>query len=263
MTIANQPTISLGANAEEYSQAMSPEAEQVELRWASEKIRLLIKTLKALPQRERVADIGCRSGGQAAYYQEQAGIREMHGFDIAPVPLAEARKKGIVTHEWISGVSPCPVEDNFFDAIIAGDLIEHLVDTDVFLEELHRVLRPGGYLLITTPNLAWWWSRVRLLLGKVPGGIGSVSFQHADDTAVDRKHLRVSTNSEWVYLFKQHGFKCVSTTGYYYPGLLREPLNTVDRVFTQKPTLANSNLFLLHKSESLGTLSVETWGNGA
>lgn len=247
MIISNHPVIELGANAEEYSQAMSLEAEQAEFRWASEKIRLLVNTLQALPQRERVADIGCRSGGQAAYYRAQAGIREMHGFDIAPAPLAEASKKGIITHEWISGVAACPVEDNFFDAIIAGDLIEHLVDTDVFLEELYRVLRPGGYLLITTPNLAWWWSRIRLLMGKVPGGIGSVSFRHACDDAVDRKHLRVSVNSEWLHLFQQHGFECVSITGYYYPGLLQEPLNTVDRVLTGKSSLANSNLFLLRK----------------
>lgn len=244
---SNHSSIHLGANAVEYSMTMSLDEEQAESRWASEKIELLIRTLQTLPKRDRVADIGCRSGGQAAYYKEQAGIKEMHGFEISQSPLEEARKKGLITHVWISGVSACPVEDNFFDAIIAGDLIEHLVDTDVFLEELWRVLRPEGYLLITTPNLAWWWNRVRLLLGKVPGGMGSVSSKYALDKAVDTKHLRVSVNSEWVYLFQQHGFECISVTGYNYPGLLRQPFNTLDKIMTRYSSFANSNLFLLRK----------------
>jgi ubiquinone/menaquinone biosynthesis C-methylase UbiE len=247
MTLSNEQILQLGANLPEYSTTMSLDEEQAESRWASEKIKLLIRTLQTLPKCDRVADIGCRSGGQTAYYKEHAGIKEMHGFEISESPLEEARKKSLTTHVWISGVSACPIEDNFFDAIIAGDLIEHLVDTDVFLEELWRVLRPEGYLLITTPNLAWWWNRVRLLLGKVPGGMGSVSSKYARDKAVDTKHLRVSVNSEWAYLFQQHGFECISVTGYNYPGLLREPFNTVDGIMTSYPSLANSNLFLLRK----------------
>lgn len=254
MTLNENLALQLGANATEYSQLMSLEEEQVEFQWASEKIRLLIKTLRQLPSRERVADIGCRAGGQAAYYQEQVCIQEMHGFDIAEAPLTAARKKGIVTHVWISGLSPCPVDDNFFDAVIAGDLIEHLMDTDVFLSELWRVVHPGGYLLITIPNLAWWWSRFRLLFGKVPAGMGSVSFKYVKDRAVDKKHLRVSVNSEWLHLFQQHGFECVSVIGYNYPGLLRKPLNIVDRFITQYPSLAHSNLFVLRKPP----LAIET-----
>ena len=247
MGIANNSFIQLGSNADEYSQAMSLEEEQVEFRWASEKIHLLIKVLQKLPQRERVADIGCRSGGQTAYYKDQAGIVEIHGFDIAPAPLLEAQKKGIITHEWISGSSPCPVEDDFFDAVIVGDLIEHLFDTDVFMKELWRIVRPNGYLLITTPNLAWWWSRLRLLFGKVPCGIGSVSYQYFQDSAIDIKHLRVSVNSEWTNLFVQHGFECISVTGYNYPGLLHQPFDGLDGILTGYPSLAHSNLYCLKK----------------
>lgn len=247
MTYSPSSLEQLGSNAIEYTQVMSSDEEMSEFTWASEKIKLLISVLKSLPCRDRVADIGCRSGGQAAYYQAQAGIKEMHGFEIGPLPLIEAKKKGLQVHEWISGVSPCPVSDNFFDAIIAGDLIEHLLDTDVFLEELVRVIKPEGYLLITTPNIAWWWNRIRLLIGKVPGNIGSVSFNHARDIAVDKKHLRVSVNSEWQYLFEQYGLEVVSTKGYFYPKLLRSPLNCVDAWMSQHSGTAHSNLFVLRK----------------
>jgi ubiquinone/menaquinone biosynthesis C-methylase UbiE len=248
---ASSPLISsMGANITEYSQPLSIEAEAAEFDWASEKIKLLIDILKGLPSLDRVADIGCRTGGQAAYYRDQAGIREMHGFEISSVPLLEAQKKGIIGHEWISGISPCPVEDNYFDAVIAGDLIEHLMDTDVFLDELYRVIRPGGFLIITTPNIAWWRNRVRLLMGKVPANIGSVSFNHARDRGVDKKHLRVSVANEWTYLFEQHGLEMVSTLGYHYPKLLRFPASAIDRACTKIPTLSHSCLFLMRKPES-------------
>ncbi len=177
---------SMRVNITEYSQALSIKKGSAEFDWASEKIKLLITLLKSLPNCNRMADIGCRSGGQVAYYWDQAGIRKMHGFEISSAPLIETEKKGIVGHEWISGISPCPVEDNYFDAIIAGDLIEHLLDTDVFLEDLVRVVKPEGYLLITIPNMAWWRNRIRLLMGKVPANIGLVSFNHARDVAVDK-----------------------------------------------------------------------------
>jgi SAM-dependent methyltransferase len=242
----------LGANAIEYSKEMSDEEEYEQFAWASQKISLLIETLKQIPNRERVADIGCRTGGQAAYYKVQAGgITEMHGFDISKAPLEVAKRAGIITHVWVSGESACPVEDNFFDVIIAGDIIEHLMDTDVFLQELRRVLRPGGYLLITTPNIAWWWNRIRLLLGKVPANIASVSFRTSLDPAVDCKHLRVSVNSEWLHLFARHDFECVSIAGYNYPKLLRWPFNFFDHLLTHNSSLAHSNMFLLKKPLSL------------
>ena len=117
----------------------------------------------------------------------------------------------------------------------------------VFLEELVRVVRPEGYLLITIPNMAWWRNRIRLLMGKVPANIGSVSFNHARDVAVDKKHLRVSVNSEWHYLFEQHGLEVVATKCYYYSKLLRFLFNAIDRILTHSPTLSHSCLFVMQK----------------
>lgn len=59
-------------------------------------------------------------------------------------------------------------EDNFFDIIIAGEIIEHLYDTDKFIQNCLRVLKPGGELHITTPNLASWLDRIMLLFGMQP-----------------------------------------------------------------------------------------------
>lgn len=240
----------LGQNAVDYARSMPQEEERAQFHWARRKIDLVARALRALPRLSRAADIGCRSGAEAAYYRQQAGVAEMHGFDIAEPALRAAAARGIVTHVWVSGREPCPAPDEFFDAIVAGDVIEHLEDTDVFLEELRRVLRPEGRLIVTTPNLAWWWSRLRLLFGKIPESAASVSWRHSLDRAVDRKHLRVSVVGEWRHLFVAHGFDVASIAGYHYPDLLRSPFRPVDALLSRRPTLAHSALFVLRKASA-------------
>ena len=66
-----------------------------------------------------------------------------------------------------------PISNACLDAVFAGEIIEHLVDTDSFIAEIARVLRPGGHTVITTPNLASFENRLRLLAGIYPISGGS------------------------------------------------------------------------------------------
>lgn len=247
-------TVALGANAPEYAATRDGASADAEWRWTVRKREAIDAAMRGMRASgiaiTRLADIGCRDGREAAHYKEVAAAAEVHGFEIAPGPLEVAAKRGVVGHVWVSGESACPVEDGFFDAIVAGDVIEHLFDTDAFLSELARVLRPGGRLIVTTPNLAWWWSRLRMLGGKPPAGIGGASFLHASDKAVDRKHLRVLPVEEWIHLYKVHGFQVERVAGFNYPKLLRSPLWRLDDLLTRRPTLAHSLLFMLKKPEN-------------
>lgn len=58
--------------------------------------------------------------------------------------------------------------DGYFDTVVMVAVIEHLVDPKIALKELHRVLKPGGRLIIDTPNIAKWTRRIKLLLGYFP-----------------------------------------------------------------------------------------------
>ena len=58
--------------------------------------------------------------------------------------------------------------ENYFDMAYLGETIEHVYDIARCFKELKRVIKPGGYLAITTPNLAAWYNRLLLLLGKCP-----------------------------------------------------------------------------------------------
>lgn len=59
-----------------------------------------------------------------------------------------------------------PFPDNFFDLVISLEVIEHLWNTDHYLSELKRVVKPNGYALITTPNYNYWTFRLRSLFGQ-------------------------------------------------------------------------------------------------
>ena len=54
---------------------------------------------------------------------------------------------------------PFPFEDNSFDTIVTFQVIEHVKDDEGFIKEMHRVLKPGGKALITTPNIKMTLSR--------------------------------------------------------------------------------------------------------
>ena len=58
--------------------------------------------------------------------------------------------------------------DERFDVIFCGEVIEHAMDTRHFLSELRRCLSEEGVAVLTTPNLASWRNRLRLLFGRQP-----------------------------------------------------------------------------------------------
>ena len=62
----------------------------------------------------------------------------------------------------------CPVKNERYDVIIASEIIEHVFDTDFFIEELKRILKPNGRIIITTPNMHFAANRLLFLMGKFP-----------------------------------------------------------------------------------------------
>ncbi len=71
-----------------------------------------------------------------------------------------------------------------FDAIVYGDVLEHLVDPLSVLTQLNRALSPGGFVIISVPNIAHFYVRLLLLLGR---------FDYLDRGILDSTHLRFFT----------------------------------------------------------------------
>jgi ubiquinone/menaquinone biosynthesis C-methylase UbiE len=100
---------------------------------------------------DTVLDLGSGAGEFSAALLE-AGAAPV-AVDVAAEALRRARERvpGLDARLWHAG-EPLPVEDNAVDLVWAGEVIEHVVDVAPWLSEVRRVLRPGGTLLLTTPD---------------------------------------------------------------------------------------------------------------
>jgi SAM-dependent methyltransferase len=81
---------------------------------------------------------------------------DYHACDVDPQAVeAVAARYPDVPAALIRPGEPLPYPDGTFDVVMASEVIEHVVDAGPWLDELLRVLRPGGRLLLTTPNYGW------------------------------------------------------------------------------------------------------------
>jgi 2-polyprenyl-6-hydroxyphenyl methylase/3-demethylubiquinone-9 3-methyltransferase len=100
---------------------------------------------------ETVLDLGAGSGEFSAALRD-AGVTPV-AVDVAAEALrrASARVPGLDARLWAAG-EPLPAGDSSVDVVWAGEVVEHVVDVAPWLSEVRRVLRPGGTLLLTTPD---------------------------------------------------------------------------------------------------------------
>lgn len=112
----------------------------------------------------KILDIACNEG-QITKYLKKYG--EVVGIDINSYALRKCRSKGIKCY--LGTIEEFSKKhENEFDVVVAGDIIEHVFDTDVFLESIYKTLKKGGLLLLTTPNLVSFGRRVMMLFGANP-----------------------------------------------------------------------------------------------
>jgi len=109
----------------------------------------------------KLLDVGCGDGKRTMRWAKVIGTEDVTGLDAkdfgVPFRLIEGRvDKGF------------PLADESFDVIITHHVIEHVADTDLFVSELYRVLRRGGYAIVATPNMASGLLIAELILNKQP-----------------------------------------------------------------------------------------------
>lgn len=113
-----------------------------------------------------ILELGCADGSFLSYIKEKTNSK-VFGLDVSSHAIKKAREKSLnVQVHNLEKV--LPFQTNRFDLVICLEVIEHLYDTDFLLSQIHRVLKPGGFLVLSTPNLASLPNRFRLLLNKYP-----------------------------------------------------------------------------------------------
>ncbi len=224
-------------------------------KWQDEKVKLISGLLRRTSVSGLIGDVGCFTGMATSLYW-QAGFDGAVGFDVSRDALLRAKDRGIEGRLWTAGEQVCPAADKEFHTIVAADVIEHIVDTDGFLREIHRVLRPEGMAIISTPNLAFWLSRLRLFIGKPPWSYPGTSYSVKRDFQIDLSHIRINTLTEWSALFEARGFIVEGVYGWsILPAVHSRSLGlkvrkAIDRQLTRFPALAFGLVFVLRRSSS-------------
>jgi SAM-dependent methyltransferase len=129
-------------------------------------------------QLTRILDVGCGDGNFSIFLKKSCNADEVYGIDVSEVGVKSSCKNGVIAFQVDIDKEKFPFHDNFFDAIYAGEIIEHLYDPDHFLLEVYRCLRPNGIFIISTPNLASFYNRFSLFFGYQPPSV-LVSLNHS------------------------------------------------------------------------------------
>ena len=209
------------------------------------KFETIHSLVAAIPNKTVVADVGCLTGIGSVSYREYDDVDTVHVFDASEELLRLAAEKDLVTHHWVCGETAAPVDDGSFDLLIASDIIEHILDTEFFISELIRIVRPGGHIVVTTPNLGWWINRFRLLAGRVPVCHPGVSSRFKKEERIDLNHIRINMTEEWRAFFEHHGLEVAALRGYRLNTGMRWFLRPIDRAITN-PRLTFGMCFLMN-----------------
>ena len=186
-----------------------------------------------LPWMDKILDIGCGNGEFTVALKDTFGARELFGIDIGVEAIKQARERGIEMFDYDLNMKPLPLESNMFNLVFAGEIIEHLMTPDNLLEEIWRVLKPSGYCIITTPNIASWNDRILLLMGWQPysipthsryRGVGTFLSEARNTTIRQPRHVSTTGGCGLPHiqfftvralraLMKAHGYKIVKVIG--------------------------------------------------
>jgi SAM-dependent methyltransferase len=118
----------------------------------------------AIGRGKRVLDLGCRSGAFTRHFLDG---NEVVGVDVDRAALEKAAVLGIQTVQ-ADVEERLPFDDESFDAVVAGELLEHMRFPDAVVGEVDRVLRRGGVFVGSVPNAFRVQSRLRFLRGRSP-----------------------------------------------------------------------------------------------
>jgi SAM-dependent methyltransferase len=211
---------------------------------ARRQARMLAEVLRGTTAPAVIVDVGCGDGLATSVAAAVSPGHHFVGVDWSADAVRQAGTRGLTVIR--AGVeSPgLPLVSQAADVVIMSELIEHLVDTDSALDEAWRVLKPGGSLMLSTPNLAAWYNRGLLALGVQPvfsevslrGVFGRPGSQVAG-------HLHMFTRRALTGLLAARGFGSCTVAGARYhdvPRLLR-PL---DLAFCAWPSAAS--ILLVH-----------------
>lgn len=151
------------------------------------------------PRAEQVLDVGCSQGGTLAWLRASGIAGRTTGIEIDPVAAQIARERVDCLIEGDVDAALGTLDSASFDLVLCLDVLEHLVDPWRTAARLGRMIRPGGTLIVSVPNVRHHSVALPLLW--------SGRWQYEDEGILDRTHLRFFTRASAAALLTGAGLE--------------------------------------------------------
>ena len=186
-----------------------------------------------------VLDVGCGDGRFTVQFKNKIQCKKIIGTEGNPARIKMAEDNGVDKVVSVELEKKWPFPNNSFDVIISNQVIEHILNIDHFIEEIYRLLRPGGYCVISTENLSAWHNIGALVLGYQDFSHNLITKKHVGNpfsihygektSSWEKKgmgdsgdsmypHIKIATYKSLINIFKAFDFTFVKGNGSgYYP----------------------------------------------
>lgn len=229
---------------------------------AEHRVQTMLEIIEGvkLPKKSRVLDVGCGTGHLTSLIKDLHPHSEVCGTDVSRTAIALGKKKYPQVELHVSdSEKELPFADNSFDLIVSGEHIAHIYNTDLYISELKRVLKPRGVLILTTPNLVSWLNRILVLAGRNPFfsepllattipilNIAGKSFPDKD--LPPSGHVRLFNRDMLTKVFAAYGMSVEKTVGV--SSLNHPAIKSIDLLFSHIPDLASGIIVIAKKNKS-------------
>ncbi|HUJ17098.1 MAG TPA: methyltransferase domain-containing protein [Nitrospirota bacterium] len=164
--------------------------------------------LPLLPaQLNRVLEVGCGTGNTLAWLKENRGCEWIGGVEMNRAAATQAAAKLDALYQGNIEQLDLPILPSTLDLILCLDVLEHLVDPWQVTSSLQRLLKPGGSLIISVPNIR----NRRILFPLLFKG----KWEYTEAGILDKTHLRFFVRETAIKLVESAGFDVdmIRTTG--------------------------------------------------
>jgi 2-polyprenyl-3-methyl-5-hydroxy-6-metoxy-1,4-benzoquinol methylase len=183
--------------------------------WSSHS--MIVACLRALPDQSKVLDVGTASGTLARMCVD----KPLHLFGVEPNADWAQIASPLYERIWVGSIDEIEKDClEGYDAIILGDILEHLPNPEQVLQKLIEHQPQDCLFVISVPNIANLWVRLNLLIGR---------FDYADRGILDRTHLRFFTRKSLVAMVENAGLRILSIQA------TPIPLELISNVFNTSP----------------------------
>lgn len=135
------------------------------------RIEKLLRGVAGQHPQPTLLDVGCWDGSSSQRWGAALGAKRILGVEVYEGPAVAAEGRGIEVARLDLESERLPWPDASADVVVCNQVLEHLKDIWLPMNEMHRVLRPGGHAVLSVPNLASLHNRVLLALGRQPTSI--------------------------------------------------------------------------------------------